>query len=504
MGKDNSNPGNPASLPESPQSGAIDPGRAMNVSWPFLIGAMAAALAFGLLLERTARLNLIFALALAAAGLVIILGTDLRRGWILLFIASSISVIRVDAGGATIRPDELVLVWLVIVWLGAFVTGKTKFHHLPLALPIVGTLAVNLLSTVVNSPPDKSFSLRSCGLLAIYLTMYLITVNILSENPRLLRKTPFLLLLLGLGQAIYSVIAIGFYASGMKLAGAYRAAAGIGVTASGGFQEANLLGAFEAAIALLLLAHLTLQTRWHKGIRLSLALGLVLAVLTMTFTRAAWMGFALAAFCMVVVLRPPRNILNARSLAILVALGAVFFLIIVPVGNTISGSTGGSGTGISDRLDKLLNFSEGSGLGRVEAQSSAIERWKKNPVLGTGTFSLPPEEAGQSKSGWIYSSIIQSLHDTGIVGAAMLLWIYIGALVAGARGYMKCHSRFWRANFAGVTLGWLALIITSQASSFLWLSFPWIYLGILMSWAENVDIIEEEEDASYYPALDVT
>jgi hypothetical protein len=57
-------------------------------------------------------------------------------------------------------------------------------------------------------------------------------------------------------------------------------------------------------------------------------------------------------------------------------------------------------------------------------------------------------------------------------------WYQIGVLVVVIRGYMKTRDPFYRAALAGFSVALLALIIASQASSFIWLGFPWLFSGL--------------------------
>ncbi|MHB8160078.1 MAG: O-antigen ligase family protein [Thermoleophilia bacterium] len=376
---------------------------------------------------------------------------------------------------------------------------------MPLAFPMLGLLLINIVSSYLYSP-DKTKSYQSCFLFALYLSMYFLTVNVLTERKELIKKIPFLLVAVGILQALYSLAALLLLSSGFVIFGASRSQeSSIGISVNGGFQESNIFAAFIVVVTLMMLAHLIARSRWHKGLRLYAALALVFLMLLLTFTRAAWISFAAVALMTLFVLRPRTNFFNPRSLAVIAAMVAFFILVALPIGNYTSSFTGGSVTGISGRISNLLNFSEGSGGGRLEVQTRAIQRWEQNPILGDGTFAFPAEEAGTATPGsWLYSSLIQSLHDTGVVGFIFLLWIYIGGLVIGIRGYSQCKTVFWKATLAGSTLGWLALIIASQASSFLWLSFPWIFLGALVAWAKQAPELEQAEAATYKPSNLIT
>ena len=456
-----------------------------------ILAFVAVSVMIGLFFNRVVAGNLTMAIAIASLLIVIFVGADYRRGWTILFFVSTISAIKVNSGTVNIRPDQLVFIWVLFVWLGSFALGKVRLHHTPLLIPVIGTLAVNLLFSYWYSP-DKGFSYQSCVLLAIYLLMFILTVNILGNDVRLLKSTPIMLVVIGVFQAMYGLIAVALNNAGIDIKGVTITTTGVGIAASGGFEEANVLAAFLSIVALILLAHVSLKSEWQRrGPYVYVGLALVLMALLLTYTRAAWIGFVLGSLCLLVLFRPSRNIINLRSLALLIGLVVVFVVVGVPLGNYISATTGGEQGGLTERISNLTNFAEGSGQGRAEIEALAISRWEENPLLGRGTFSMPRTELTRiAQGGWLYSSIVQSLHDTGLLGTIFLVWIYIGGVIIGIKGYLKSSTRFWKATMAGVTLGWGALAIASQASSSAWLAFSWIYLGLLVSWSENIELLE--------------
>ena len=459
------------------------------VSFLGLLGIM-----LSLFLEQRTNGNFLLTIGFSFAILLFVLSSNFYRGWIILLIASTLSTIRMKYFGFDFRPDELVFIWMSIIWIGAFLMGKVRTHHTPLFIPVIGTIAVNLLSTFLYAP-DKSFGYQSSLLLAVYLFIYFITFNLLSENIRLLKAAPILLIIVGVAQAVYGLIGVLSHIGGINLGGFVLSSAGFGAGASGGFQEDNIMGSFLAVIALVIMAHIALRTGWKRGgLYLVLALSVTLITLSLTFTRAAWIGFALGAVFLLFILRPAGNIFNPKILALLMSLIIGFFVFLMPFGNYISTSSGGGSNGFVNRIANLANL-QGSGQGRTQVISLAFTRWEKSPLLGRGTYSLPQIGTGRISAGsWLYSSLVQSLHDTGLVGLFFMLWIYGGGIVIGLKGIRESTTRYWKATIAGSTVGWFALIIASQASSSAWLSFSWIILGLLVAWSVNVRRLESVSD----------
>lgn len=450
-----------------------------------------AGILLGLFATRMSAGNIIIAVAFAGTLLVMVLGMDLRNGWVILYFAGTISAIKIQSGIFDFRPDQLVLIWIGIVWLLALVAGKVHMYKVPLVFPLTGLLVINFVSSILYSP-DKLLSYRSCFLLATYFLMYIITVQILVEKRDLLRRSPFIFVLIGVMMSLYALLSLAIFNTGIDLRGAYTAAAGVGTITRGGFEEANIMGSFTAVVALMLLAHFIEGSRWNKGILLAAGFSIVSLALLLSFTRGAWIGFAVGAVLLVLVQRPPGNIFSPKGLALILVMTGLFAFIAIPLGNYVGGHTGGKETALSDRLSNLVDFSQGSGEGRKEIETRAIQAWQRNPLTGNGTYSLPQQEPGTTAQGaWLYSSIIQSLQDTGIIGTVFLIWIYFEGIMIGINGYRRCNTRFWKATIIGATVGWIAMITSSQSSSVFWLSFPWLFLGLLVAWATLGPILEE-------------
>jgi hypothetical protein len=117
---------------------------------------------------------------------------------------------------------------------------------------------------------------------------------------------------------------------------------------------------------------------------------------------------------------------------------------------------------------------------RMELFKLGLQEWLKAPILGHGT--LAGEAIGHSF--WV-SSLLQSLHDTGVVGAIFLLWIY-GLLILtpwlayrrSLREGEQALPALHRNSLLAFALANAVLALTSQFSSILWVGFPWVFAGL--------------------------
>ena len=102
-----------------------------------------------------------------------------------------------------------------------------------------------------------------------------------------------------------------------------------------------------------------------------------------------------------------------------------------------------------------------------------IEGWRERPLLGHGTFG----GKATGRDYWM-SSFIQALYDTGLLGAVALLAMYLVVMVAPWRASSRALDAGERDLFLACAIGNALLMLTSQLASFLWVGFPWIFMGL--------------------------
>lgn len=436
---------------------------------------------FGLLLSFMFRNAGWLLIIILLGGLILFLiGLNTYRAWLLLLIASTLGETKFGLGGLTVRPEQLALMILVLGWIPALLIGRAKLNRVPLLLPVTLYIAVNFISTNLYAI-DKSDSFRWAFELGLYAMMYVMSVMVLRDHPTKLKAAVKIMLALGIFQCIYALIAFTAHHAGINLLGVAENQIQGKTSLQGGFEEPNLLGAFEAAIGIMLLALMTAgKTQIKKTVSL-IGLVLVLIVVAMTYTRASWIGFGVGLLLLIFLQKPSRNIFNPRAAAVSIALLTTVFVIAIPFTNVLTGG------GISQRVNDILNFGTESTVGRINVEKMALDRWENAVMLGNGTLSFPKNLAisESSRAGsWLYSSVIQSLHDTGIIGLGFLLWFNAGVVVIVLRGYRRTKDPFYRASLAGFAVASVVIFIASQASSFLWLGFPWIFAALAVAVAE--------------------
>ena len=446
-----------------------------------IAGTIVLSLLAGLLIIEFLKIDVTIAAFTIFAAAIFLISLDGYRIWAVLLTASLFSGMTRDVAGFTFRPEQIIFLFVLAGFIVSFIIGRVKFNSVPMFLPIGLFIGINFLSSGLYSY-DHIFSYRAAFLLSIYMLMYVITVVILQEYPQKIKKAVKFLLIIGVCQSLYALITILAYYSGVNL-GALTIRSGVAASAQGSFQESDILGAFSAVMVIMFFAMLAAR---NTGLRERyLAIGLVITLLTnlLAYTRASWIGLTVALGLLILLQQPKKNIFNPRAAAVLIAITLGLSIFLLPgINNLTSGITGS----VFSRATQLLDFSSGSGKGRVNVQEVAIDRWEETPLLGSGTLSFPKDLAATLHPGgpWLYSSFIQALHDSGIVGLALLLWIQGGIIYTLIKAYKRTTDSFYRASLSGFIAGSVALIIASQASSFIWLGFPWIFSGLAVAVAK--------------------
>lgn len=445
--------------------------------------------------------SVLFNPLLALLGIGIVLAFVISRstwgGFVLLYIATNLSGFRYHYGFYSFRVDQLVLAVVLLSWLINFLRGRVRIHSTILDIPIIGLLLVGLLSTFLYS--QNPFSYQSLFLQLVYASMYFYTVNALLDNKERIDKAVKFLMVVAVVHVVYAQLALGSFLGGVDIGGIASAGLASKWPLTRGFlQESDLMGAYAGIMMIMFAAHLLNQNKEKIFGQKFLVAGLVLLLFTTvtSFARAPWLGLGAGILLLIFYARPKRNVINPKTIAFIAIIIIVSVAFVYPVVNYAFSEYSGQENILLQRVQDIVNFESGSGGGRVRIQQLAIERWQDKPFLGYGVLALTYDDAATvgSASPWLYSTVISSMHDTGIVGLTFMLWIHIVPIVYTIKAAGKVRNTTRYASLMGFVIGDVVLVIASQASSFFWLGFPWIYLGVMVATA--MITMEESRDSS--------
>lgn len=396
-------------------------------------------------------------------------------GIYLVIVSSVFDRVSWEVKGLTVRIGSLMVVILFVAWLIRFLLKREKLFKTPVSIPIAALFFINLISSLVNSPILKA-SLQRCSLIAIIFLTYFVIVNLSIRRSDSLKKFIFAFLLVGVGESLYCCASMLMYLKGIDIGGIQLYQWGRTITTKGTFLEANLLGSYLAVIGIFLFTYLVSSRYRAKKKWLSIALVSVIFALVMSWTRGAWVAFLVGCIS-TLYLSFKNRIISTRAFAatgliILVTLG-IFGLVMAP---QIEGASEMKNMFIW-KLGNLFNLRSGTGAYRVQEYSLAISHWKGHPLLGWGTDSF--KVLGETR--WIASSILHTLHDTGIIGLLIFVWLILKVLFSGLKALRITRDVFLEVNLIAFISSFLGLVIAYQLTSALWLPFPWVHLGLMMA-----------------------
>ncbi|MCI0413128.1 O-antigen ligase family protein [bacterium] len=406
----------------------------------------------------------------------------LHWGIYVLLIASMLSIIAVEVGPFTVRPDQLVTLILAMVLFVLVISGKRPLVTTSLDWFIISYLMLNVISSLAHAP-DLRTSLQRCLMLTITMGAYFVGTQLI-RTPKILSKVISLLIVFGVTEAIYGILSVILLSKGVNIGGAYITTGDI--YATGTFLEGNIFGSFQMMIGLILLSFLfTENTGVGKGLIL-IALVLVLVASMMSFTRAAWLGFFLGSLSYLVFNRKKLFLLISKHLAPIL----IGFLCVLLAGYFLSASiTRGSMSLVdryAERVQRILDYRSGTGSARVEAWRYSIHFWKQNPILGNGTDSIKVLASGSSMpvfggDYWIPNSIILALHDTGVIGLLSFCAIQIVFLWNLRSAAKRASSPYHRALLEGFFAAFIGALFAYIFTNAFWLVFIWVFMAIGIS-----------------------
>jgi O-antigen ligase len=395
----------------------------------------------------------------------------------------------------TVRPDQVVLVFLLPVLALAYGLGRFRLHLNRFEWVVLAFLFTNFASSMLISPSQRA-SLQGAALLGACVAMYFVTREIVSNRAEWLGGATNWVVCLGIAQALYCLTALILYYFGYVIGGlqiGHLSEASVAI--EGTFWEANLLGAYLALIALFFTVRYVLAPEGQRGGTYLLGLFITSLALPLTVTRSAALALALGMLATaLIVCAYHREIHGWRRKAgrIVVVLGCVLLLTVTVMNALVSTisrypnlllerwipislapaievdvpTTGGA----------VTQASRGSMEGRLDAWLRAMEFWREHPIFGHGTLA----GGNVIREGWWYSSLVQALYDTGLLGFLVLLWIHVGAVVYPVRAWLRTRRNPMSANLLGFGLGNAVLFFTSQFSNLYFVGFPWVFLGLSM------------------------
>jgi O-antigen ligase len=401
---------------------------------------------------------------------------------VLLLLGVSFEQPAFNVSGLTIKPEQVVLLALwALTGRRLVISGRLRGARLLFwTVPYFGVL---LVASLLNAP-DPGASLRHTAMVILITSAAWLAYGLV-DTPARLELAVQALIALALAEAAltFGVLAFAWW---RVPPGAQTGLGGIAVP-NGTLWEPNLLGSYLAAGGVLALAALLAAESRRWAVVLAGGLALIIAALGLSLARAAWLGFAAGALVLCVgqvVLRmkgirlPGTARRNASLGALAAVLAVVFLVVIAPV--VFPGTAAGFRSRVA--LGSYDPQADPSLRARAGTLQQAIPGIVAHPIIGNGTGSFGTTyQDSKGNPGWIANLELHVLYDSGLVGLACwlvglgaLFWVALARLrpSAATPPTLKPHILALVAALAG-------LLVAFQATEGSWLSFPWVYLGLL-------------------------
>jgi O-antigen ligase len=451
--------------------------------------AAPALIAAGCLLSLALSESPIVAILVLAGVGGILVGTAAyfspRFGFYALLASAMFSRYEIFVAGVNLRPDQLVLIPVLIGitprlaadWLKLLSQPDRRLRAPTLSAVVFSGLvlyiSINLLSSYLFSPQFwESFQIVAWLVLSFlaFASVYFVVGKYV--GPR---------------EAFFAVLTSGFISGALgdcfflffKLTGST-----IGIQppdvatdpifkATGTFLEANLFGSFQAFTVVATIVVLTTGEKLKRPASVLLTLGATVSIiaLALSLTRAAWLG-AISGVILLVFFQ----LRGGRALTLLlrfamVGVGAVLVLRL----------TGLLGSVTARFRDIGVNESSGTLAFRLERFRLALAEWPSSPIFGLGTNSYAQRHWDPTRDyapDYLPNLVLMTLYDTGLLGFLTLFAVF--AILTGAliKVTLRAKNDWQRVLVLAMLCGALALFVSYQATNGFWFSYTWIILAI--------------------------
>ena len=411
------------------------------------VALLAVFLGLGLVLSRSPLP--LAALVAVGVGLLSILFLALSR----FHAAVALGVLLLPAVRFEPAPTDLVFAVVIAV---AFVTGRFAVDRVPLSVTLLVSafLALNLLASIEAVVPAQAVGFFA---ITLYLCIFGIWLASYVDSSRRARLLVLAYLGAALGSSLLVLAALLLPIPERDLF-LYPGGRGLAL-----FKDPNVFGPFLVPAALIVLEELaTPRLLRSRGlVKLAIFLLLSLGVL-FSYSRAAWLNFAIGTAVLVLVLLLRRGgATRALKLLVILALATTALAAIVAT------------TGSADFLEERARF-QSYDVGRFHGQRLGLAVAEEYPLgIGPGQFEAVLGIAA-------HSTYVRTVAEQGVPGMLVLLGLMLVTLGFAARNAIMGRSTYGIGS-AALLAAWCGLL----ANSFFIDTLHWRHMWLLAAliWA---------------------
>ena len=395
---------------------------------------------------------------------------------------TALNGINMKMAGLNIRTDQLFVVLLIIIILSAILLGKIRFY-----LDKAGRLLLLffLWSFVVSLffSPDSKYSIIQTINLLSSASVYFVLTNLLRPI-KFINKYFKCFLLAGIFATSYGILIfvlslMGLNIYGVNLSDDFSVAYGVFAT----MREPNVFGSFSLLYFILssvIIVSLPRSKRKYDNLIFFLLLTSCFSVF-LSFTRGVWFA---ACIGIIVTLTFNKRLFKffSQKIKFVFSMGSLLVAIFIIANLFISTSI------FYYKLSHFLDFKGGTGAHRMEIWKNALDSIQKSPILGHGTYSYAtlfsptlPGPGDQKSVAWIGNFLLILLHDTGIIGTILFLWVIKVLLKEGIKTTKKLrHTDPMNAAISyGLCLSLMCMLIAFFFTTAFSFVYAWSILGLI-------------------------
>jgi O-antigen ligase len=355
-------------------------------------------------------------------------------------------------------PSDVVFAVVIVV---AFATGRFNLRATPLgpAVAVAAFVALNVISSMEALDAHRAASFAST---TIYLIVFALWVaGWVTDRSRARRLVRIYVLVAALS-ALAGGLALFVPLPGHGLLTAYQ-----GTRARALFKDPNVFGPFLVPAALLLSQELLWPRllRLRRGMKIA-TLAIVSVGILLSYSRAAWLNFAVGAVVMGAVFALRRN--GGRQAVVFVGVLALALATIA-----VAVSVTGQESFLQQRA-RLQTYD----TQRFAAQSAGFELGTRHPIgVGPGQFELyEPISA--------HSTYVRALAEEGPLGFLVLVAIMAGTLLLAVRNAVRGQDTHGIASTV-LLAAWCGILANSVFIDTLHWRHLWLLAGLIWCGAAN-------------------
>jgi O-antigen ligase len=336
--------------------------------------------------------------------------------------------------------DELLFIFVIAaVLVKCLYHGEFRYRITNLDIPIALFVSISLFLLLYNSPEIR-IGIEGFRVIVQYIFWYFATVNVLKDKKQIKGLIMSLLVVVTL-MALHGIYQ---FIIGVEMPSSWvdQAEVGVRTRVFSILTSPNILGSLMVLCAPICLGFAYGESGWLKKLVYMLCGSAMLLCLVFTFSRGAWISFALS----IVIF----GLLRDRRIIVVSAIAGILVFILVP--------------SVANRLIYMLSptyIASSTKGGRIGRWDKAIQIVQNYPLMGMGFGRFGGAVAARYRiAGTFYvdNFYLKTAVETGIIGLGSFITLLIAALRQGMRSIWMVQDRLLQDIGIGIFSGLVGVL----------------------------------------------